>query len=46
MKRFTVILTENNLSGPFNIYYNNNILAELEVGGLAENISAAAPAIT
>jgi hypothetical protein len=40
MRRFTVTLTENNLSGPFNIYYNNDIMANLEVGGIASNIPA------
>jgi hypothetical protein len=40
MRRFTVTLTENNLSGPFNIYYNNDIMANLEVGGAASNIPA------
>jgi hypothetical protein len=41
MKRFTVTLTKNNLSGPFDIYYNGTILANLEAGGSATNISAA-----
>ena len=40
MRRFTVTLTENNLSGPFNIYYNNDIMADLEIGGVASNIPA------
>jgi hypothetical protein len=40
MRRFTVTLTQNNLSGPFNIYYNDNIIADLEVGGNASNILA------
>jgi hypothetical protein len=40
MKRFTITLTQNNLSGPFNIYYNNSIIADLEVGGSASNILA------
>jgi hypothetical protein len=40
MKRFTVTLTQNNLSGPFNIYYNNDIVADLEAGGSAINVSA------
>jgi hypothetical protein len=40
MKRFTVTLTTNNLSGPFNIYYNDNIIADLEIGGNASNIPA------
>ena len=40
MKRFTVTLIENNDSGPFNIYYNGTILATLETGGDAVNISA------
>ena len=38
MKRFTVTLTQNNLSGPFNIYDNNSIIADLEIGGSASNI--------
>lgn len=41
MRRYTVTLTVNNKSGPFNIFYNNNILASLVNGGLASNISAA-----
>jgi hypothetical protein len=40
MKRYTVTLTTNNLSGPFNIYYNDNIIADLEIGGNASNIPA------
>jgi hypothetical protein len=40
MKRFRVTLTENNLSGPFSIYYNGNILATLEAGGDAVNLPA------
>jgi hypothetical protein len=40
MRRFTVTLTQNNLSGPFNIYYNNDIVADLEAGGSAINVSA------
>jgi hypothetical protein len=43
MRRFTVALTANNNSGPFNIYYkedNNYLLAKLIDGSDATGISA------
>jgi hypothetical protein len=42
MRKYTVTLTVNNKSGPFNIFYNTNILASLVSGGFASNISATA----
>ena len=42
MRKYTVTLTVNNKSGPFNIFYNTNILASLVSGGSASNVSATA----
>ena len=41
MRYFTIALTTNNNSGPFNIYYDNNNIANLSNGSPATGISAA-----
>jgi len=43
MRIINIILTQNNLSGPFDIFYikeDINLIAPLQTGGVAENITS------